>query len=331
MQKENLSHDSPQIHLWYGKRQRFGHVGRPQRWVNVLGRVRGQFPLHSLDYTLNGGDLVKLTIGPDLRRLAGKGDFNIDLDCGDLHLGDNHVEIIARDVRGNQSVESVIVEYADEPCPLPLDIDWRQVRSIDEVGHVTDGIWSLVEGGVSPVEIGYDRLIAIGEMGWRDYQVTVPITVHAIHAACYNRPSVHAGVGIVMRWKGHSNWGEDQWASGQPRFGPSPYGAIGWYCVFHDDGPILNLFDPRFQRPVQLSYDLPLHVPHIFKVRVETLADQSSLFSLKVWRADAHEPASWTLQAPGTPVSLKEGALLLGAHHTAATFGNVLVEPVPPA
>ena len=29
------------IDVWYGKRQRFGHNGLPQQWINVLGRVRG--------------------------------------------------------------------------------------------------------------------------------------------------------------------------------------------------------------------------------------------------------------------------------------------------
>ena len=27
------------IDIWYGDEQRFGHLGVPQRWVNVLGRV----------------------------------------------------------------------------------------------------------------------------------------------------------------------------------------------------------------------------------------------------------------------------------------------------
>ncbi len=54
----------------------------------------------------------------------------------------------------------------------------------------------------------------------------------------------------------------------------------------------------------------------------------SSQYSLKVWPAEAEEPAQWDLTAPGSIVGLKEGAILLGAHHTAATFGDVRVEEI---
>ncbi len=161
--------------------------------------------------------------------------------------------IHAVDELGDEVTERVTLVNHAQSCALPYTIKWDEVAQIQDVAHVVDGIWSITADGVSPEEIGYDRLIAIGDMAWRDYEVTVPITVHGINAACYNRPSVHAGVGIVLRWKGHSNWGADEWASGQPWFGPGPYGAISWYCVFHDVGPILNFFDPDFQRTAELS------------------------------------------------------------------------------
>lgn len=147
----------------------------------------------------------------------------------------------------------------------------------------------------------------------------------AINATCYNDHSVHAGVGIILRWKGHNNWGSDQWSSGQPYYGPGPYGAISWYCVFHDAGPILNFFDPDFQRPAEMLRKLDLHVPYIFKTRVETLADGNSQYSLKVWPQGETEPETWDITAPGSVIALKEGAILLVPHHTAATFGDVTI------
>lgn len=315
-----------QIDLWYGHRQSFAGHGLPQRWANVLGRVSGPKPVVTLEYALNGGEMLPLSIGPDLRRLAGKGDFNVDLDCRDLKVGENDLLIRAVDEVGDEITERVTLVNHAQPCALPYTIKWGEVAQIQDVAHVVDGIWSITADGVSPEEISYDRLIAIGDMAWRDYEVTVPITVHGINAACYNRPSVHAGVGIVLRWKGHSNWGADEWAGDQPWYGPGPYGAISWYCVFHDVGPILNFFDPDFQRTAELPRKLDLHVPYIFKTRVETLDDETSHYSLKVWRAGEDEPNTWDLTAPGSVVGLKEGAILLGAHHTAATFGDVTVE-----
>ncbi len=318
----------PIIDIWYGPEQRFGKNGQPQRWVNVLGRVRGATPTRTLDYTLNDDDPLPLSMGPDGRRLAGKGDFNIDIDIRRLRPGANQVRVVAVDEHDQRTVEEVTVRYEPQPRALPYTIDWQQVAAIHDVAHVVDGQWSITRDGVSPEEIGYDRLIAVGDMRWRNVEVTVPITVHGINAACYNRPSVHAGVGIVLRWKGHTVWGRDEWSSGQPLVGPASYGAIGWYCVFHDDGPILNFFDNDFSRPVQVSHRLSLHVTHIFKARAETLNDGSSLFSLKVWQANTPEPDGWTLQTPGTAAALTEGAIVLGAHHTACTFGNVQIQAI---
>jgi hypothetical protein len=131
-----------------------------------------------------------------------------------------------------------------------------------------------------------------------------------------------------MRWKGHSNWGKDEWSNGQPFYGPGPYGAIGWYCIFHDVGPMLNFFDPDFRRIAEERRTLDLHVPYIFRVRVETIADGSSVYRLKVWRADGREPDAWDLVTPGQMGGLSGGSILLGAHHTAATFGNVTIRPL---
>ena len=309
----------PRIDLWYGNTQSFGHCGQPQRWVNVLGRVTSVQPMRQLTYTLNGGAVSQLSVGPDGRRLAARGDFNIDLDTRDLAPCNHVVRIHAVDAGGQEATATVTLTIAAEPCPLPRTIDWSQVARIQDVAQVVDGLWSLRAQGVSPLEIGYDRLLAIGDMRWRDYEVEAPITVHGINAACYNDPSVHAGVGFVMRWKGHSDWGKDEWASGQPYFGPGPYGAIGWYCIFHDAGPLLNFFDPDFRRMAEAPRTLALHVPYVFKVRVETAPDASSRYSLKVWRADGGEPAAWDLVTPGPMAGLTEGAVLLGAHHMAVT------------
>ncbi len=318
----------PVIDIWYGRDQAFGQHGQPQRWLNVLGRVRAVVPIASLTYALNGGEPQPLSMGPDQRRLPGRGDFNVEVDVRNLQHGANGMQITATDERGRQTVETVTVQYDPQPCPLPYTIDWQQVDAIHDVAHVVDGQWSITRGGVSPEEIGYDRLIAIGDLRWRDFEVTVPITVHGINASCYDMPSVHAGIGLILRWKGHTFWGRDPWSSGQPRIGPNTYGSIGWYCILHEDGPILNFFDTDFQRPVQVSHKLPLHVPHLFKARVETLADSSSLFSLKVWQMDEPEPAAWTLQTPGTPMALETGSIVLGAHHVACTFGNVQIQAV---
>jgi len=48
----------------------------------------------------------------------------------------------------------------------------------------------------------YDRLIAMGDMTWDDYEVTVPITMHGIAPSGYASSSNNPIVGILMRWTG---------------------------------------------------------------------------------------------------------------------------------
>jgi hypothetical protein len=69
----------PGFTIFYGAEQRFGHLGQPQRWINVLGNVDRSDRLKSLSYRLNEGMLHPLSVGSDLHRLAESGDFNVEL------------------------------------------------------------------------------------------------------------------------------------------------------------------------------------------------------------------------------------------------------------
>ena len=152
----------PTIDIWYGSEQRFGHCGQPQRWANILGRVRSDQPIRQLTCTLNGSAARPLSMGPDARRLAAPGDFNIDLDCRDLAPGANTLLVAATDGAGLTTTRTVTLTVAGAPCPLPYTIDWARVEQIQDVAHVVDGRWTCGAEGVSPLEIGYDRLLAIG-------------------------------------------------------------------------------------------------------------------------------------------------------------------------
>jgi hypothetical protein len=320
--------DELAIDVWYGKRQSFGRNGLPQQWINVLGRVYG--PVESLAYSLNDGPRVPLGIGPDKRRLPGIGDFNADLDYRALHEGENRLTLIAAGPHGHEIYQPVTIEFSGrQRCPLPYRVDWNRQARIQDRAQIVDGLWRISGDAVYPQEIGYDRLIAVGDYTWRDFEVTVPITVYAINASCYQPPSVHAGVGIVLRWRGHYARGADPYSGAQPRHGPTPYGAIAWYCVYHDDGPILCLFDPNFKRPVQVSRRLEPGVRYVFKAGVTSVPGETALYRLKVWEAGSAEPGAWDLEARGTLLDLERGSILLGAHHVAAGFGPVEVTPLP--
>jgi hypothetical protein len=103
---------SPVIDVWYGADQYFGHLGNPQIWINVLGNVSDpQRTITSLDYSLNGGLFLPLSIGSDTRRLYDEGDFCIEILYTDLQDGINEVVIRATNDLGQVTEETVTVHY----------------------------------------------------------------------------------------------------------------------------------------------------------------------------------------------------------------------------
>lgn len=318
------------VDLWYGPKQRVADRGLAQRWFNVLGRVSDPAQVESFTGRVDDRAPVRLNLGPDDHRLIAAGDFNMDIDLHGLCAGDHIVELEAVYADGERATESLILTIGTRETTEPeIEIDWQSCGIPNEDAQVVDGRWEVNGRYVTTREIGYDRLIAIGDMRWRDYEVRVPIVVHAIESRAYSSPSVHTGVGIVMRWKGHSRWSADGRATGQPRFGPVPYGTIAWWTTWPDErGECLTFFDVDL-RPVEITpFRLDINVPYVFCAQATTDTDESSRFRLKVWPEAETEPASWEITTLAPPNALETGSLVLGAHETAASFGPVTVRPI---
>jgi uncharacterized repeat protein (TIGR02543 family) len=313
----------PDIEVWYGSHQAFGHLGNPQQWVNILGNVSDPDGMASLTYSLNGGPESLLSMGPDTRRLASEGDFNVDIAYTDLDSGLNQVVITATDNLNSQTVETVTVEYVSgNVWPEPYSIDWSSAASIQDVAQVVDGLWSLEADSVHPDIPGYDRLIAIGDMdeSWDDYEVTVPVTIHEVDMDT-GPVSGGPGLGILMRWTGHTDSPVSGW---QPKSGWNPFGAIGWWRWSSPDSATLQFY----QTGISQSFVPTLEVRYIFKMRVESVPGQGGLYSLKVWEDDGQpEPSAWNLIAGSS--NLAYGSFMLLAHHVDASFGDVTVIPLP--
>ena len=219
------SPNAPAITVWYGPTQAFGPNGDPQKWINIVGNVTSAPALASLTYSLNGGPAKTLATGPNNSRLINSGDFNIEIDYTDLLPGNNTVSITAIDGGGGTTPAVVTVNYQARPgawTPGNYTIDWTTAAKINDVAQVVDGNWMISGGKARPTAAaatGFDRLIAIGDMAWRDYTVTVPITVHAMDL------NKSPGVGLIVRWLGHF----DNGAGLQPLVGWRRLGAMAWY------------------------------------------------------------------------------------------------------
>ncbi|MCK5505166.1 MAG: fibronectin type III domain-containing protein, partial [Thermodesulfovibrionia bacterium] len=321
--------DGPIIDVWYGDEQTFGVIGIPQCCVNILGNVSHSSGITSLSYTLNGGSEQVLSMGP-FRRLEEDGDFNVEIDYDDLVDGHNQIIITAVNSLGYETSETVIVNYdSGNIWPRNYSVGWSSVNDIQDVAQIVDGQWTLEPDSVKPVVLGYDRLIAIGDIAWTDYEVTVPITIHGIDLYGFEGVNYRPGIGFILRWPGHSDWGDYQ-----PNWGYIPVGGGPWYSFSLDGSGSLTLTDfSSFGVNDPLEREIEYEIKYIWKGRVESMPGVGTLYNFKLWEADQPEPENWELSGIDEN-DIENGSLLFVAHYVDANFGNIsivsLVDVDPP-
>jgi len=326
----------PIIEVWYGPSQTFGQIGMPVPFINILGNVSDLDGVAELTYSLNGGPPTALSMGPNQLRLTDMGDFNIEIDASELVDGVNSVDIVATDAMNNTATEQVEVFFTGgNVWPQPYSIEWSGVSNIQDVAQILDGHWELTIDGVRPLQQSYDRLIAIGDQQWTDYEVTVPITINGIDTSGFVGPSKGAAVGVLLRWPGHTDVD-----GSRPREGWYPHGAAGLIRWQGDPlSPTTSIQIFGNQKAPYVLADLPQNiafVTYMFKMRVSTVMvatpvsglAPNSLYEFKVWEEGQPEPESWTLSVQEGPDDVQAGSLLLLAHHVDCVFGNVSIVPL---
>ena len=300
----------PNLDIWYGNNQSFGQLGNPQQVVNILGNVKDIHGVQSLTYSVNGGTAQNLTIGPDEARLQNRGDFNAEVDRALLNEGNNTVVVTAVDLLGFVATETITVNYSGNNIwPLPYSVDWTTVNSIPDVGQIVDGHWQLTPGGLRPVEIGYDRLINMGEQnGSNVFEATIAFQIHSGLS--------ESGIGVAFGWQGHEG-------TSQPK-AEWPLEGIGWVTDF-PNSPKLEITTYPFSNEVTQSRpEIQTDVSYTLKVRSEPLNGNTKRFYVKLWETSASEPASWDIQAD---IPRRDGSVLLIGHRADVTFENISIQP----
>jgi uncharacterized repeat protein (TIGR02543 family) len=320
-----LNNTLPSITVWHENSLQFGNIGNPQERIDIVGNATDpDGSVRSLTYRLNGGSEISLSLGPDGRRLERLGDFNAAIPTSSLRNGSNTVVLTATDNSGGVRTKTVTFNYTSgRTWPMPYNIRWGSAGSIHNVAQVVDGLWTLSSNGVRPSsnQFGYDRLIAVGDVSWTDYEVLVPITIHAFHPDP-NNPSDRGGVGIITRWQGHIG-------SNQPPDGWTRLGAYGYYS--NRVGALALRLDAT--SPYTQSFNFQYNRTYMFKLRAETVS-QGGRYSLKVWEQGKPEPAwnnsdfSNIVNRVDSNNDLLQGSVLLVAHRAEATFGDVTICPL---
>ncbi len=311
------------IDLWHGETQTFGTPGEAQRWINILGTVSSE--VTDLSYSLNGGASVGLSIGPDTRRLQDNGDFNIDIayDLLDGSASDDIVTITAVLANGTVMTKDVTVVYEDGAVwDANYTIDWSTVTNLQDVVQVVDGTWDYTADGVRPVDLGYDRLIVLGDDSWDNYQLSTTITGHDL-SNVDPRGRDGGAFAIGMLWGGHT---DDPISGWQPVSGWNP-GASFFYTdrlesrSYHNFNSLLGT--SPFQMQEGVTYNLV--------VEVTQAGIYDRVYSLRIWEEGTAEPQGWNIQTVETYAITEApatGGLYLNAHYYDVTFGDIQVTEI---
>ena len=318
------------IDVWYGDTQTFGAQGETQVWINILGNVSGE--VASMSYSLNGGPAQYLSVGADTRRLQDAGDFNVEIAYSDLDgsATDDVVTITAVMTNGQTYTQNVIVDYEDGSVwDANYSIDWSSVSDITDVVQVVDGTWTIGQDGVRPVDLGYDRLLTLGDESWDNYQVSMQITPHDL-TNVDPRGRDGGGFALGMLWNGHT---DTPIANAQPHVGWEPGAAF----FFHDENgdgngtiklhPSLNFFNTLGTTAITINQGTTYNV----EMQVEMVGLYDRLYSLKIWEDGTAEPQNWTLQGVQTfsiDQAPSTGSLYLNAHYNDVSFGDLTVTEI---
>ncbi|TDE94057.1 hypothetical protein EXU48_11415 [Occultella glacieicola] len=315
----------PAIDIWYGSDQSFGAPARTQPRINIVGSVSNPDGVSSLTYRVNGGTARALSLGPDNRRLAMPGDFNADIPYADLNTGSNVVTITALGTNGSSVTETVNVTIQNGSLSLPYTTAWSGSAALQTQAQSVDGLWRVDNGSVSTVQVGYDRILAVGDSAWTDYEVTVPMTLHSFGPGAGQYLSGDPMIGIGLRWQGHTQ------VQGEPlAYGWYPAGAYSWYR-FYENGPRWELFgnhNSPVVRGARNAIDFSPGDTYMMRVRVEGLPSGGATYSMRMWEQGTSEPTTWSGTITDVD-TVSNGSVVLIAHHVDATFGNVTVTPLP--
>lgn len=314
------------IEIWHGARQRVGHLGKAQADFNLMGHIENPDAIGNLSYRVNGGEVIALSIGRapngfgDGRRLARSGHFNADIPIAKLRDGDNHIDVVAANNSGEETTARVVVEKCAGSHPLPCTIRWSTVANPQDVGQYIDGHWATGPHGLRTQHTGYERIFLLGSDTWDDYQITVPVTIHAVDPLL-GPNSGDNGLGLILRFAGHATE-----PATQPQWRYRPFGALAG--LRWKDGPDMPPQKQFYrgdsgERKNFGECAVVEGKTYVFRAACKRIGPGASTYCCTVWPADEDEPSAWDWQVEQQDERALHGGVALLAHHVNASFGDI--------
>lgn len=312
------------FNFWYGQGQSFGGTGIAQRYVNLLGNLDRTQDFSELNFSLNDGPFRFLSIGSDKRRLWQKGDFNVEIPIGELLTGKNSVVLQAVDSTGMLYSESVDFYWNPQTTSPDRILRWEDISDLNQVAQPIDGLWRIEEDRVisDPAFIGYDRILGIGDLSWRNYEVLFPFEVRGVDPGSYDsKYSGGPGLLYIMHWKGHTDSPEP---CPQPHCGYEPFGVTTYYGWPKDEVGGWSLSTKSGGADFVLpEVEFEFGKRYWFRGRNETTG-AGNWYAYKVWQGSlGDEPNGWTGKALGDSLNMESGSFLLVAHHIDLAVGTM--------
>lgn len=325
--------DLPAIEFWYGDVQRFGNQGNPQPAIHILGNIDNSEQVAEAYFQLNSGKRRQFSLGPDLHRLARRGDFNLEIERSSLKMGNNTLRVALRTPLGRDVKKDITIQYdGSTECRLPIEIDFSKVDNLQDVTEVVDGKWTLTDDGVRTAEPYYDRTLVFGDAELTDFEVTASIIFHR-HLPKLNGRNPqgspylsHAHTSFNMRWTGFPDDGH------QPRRDWQNLGALvalrsdlampnkGCYWWMHFGRGIRGVPARRSVMSKDQRYQIAEGELSNYRMRVVTESKNASKYSAKVWKVGQPEPDQWQMEAVDTSEAFPSGCVMFVVHHSDVTI-----------
>jgi len=337
--------EPPTVRFWYGSEQTFGASGNSNPLINILGSIEPASNAANVWYRLNNEKARQLVLGPDLHRLARRGDFNVEIERSRLRSGRNTFQIMLHDLWGRKRVAELQINFVPgRSWRLPYHVDFSKVNNLQSVVDVIDGKWELTEHGVRTAEPYYDRTFAFGDSNWKDMELHAQLIFHRQFVDFQDRlhsgpPYLsHAHTSFNMRWAGFPEDGAVPRRAWQnlgslvalrSDLAQAKAGSYWWmHYGYARRGPKVKRSEMTRDRRFAIELEQRYH----YRMRVETVAGENARYSARLWKDGDPEPAEWQMVGTDAAETVPSGSVVFVVHHSDVTLCSIDVvelESVP--